>query len=74
MFPDIGKISRLGHFKIIWKRHIVGQSDTGMTNDVAMKQSEFKVESISQKKEEGEQFFSVPDNITEETLNGTVML
>ena len=56
MFPDIGKISRLGHFKILWKRHIFNQleesnKDNVMTNDVSLKQSEVKVESHSQKKE-----------------------
>lgn len=57
MFPDIGKISRLGHFKILWKRHVVNpmnesnkRFDNAMTNDVSLKQSEMKVEGHSQKK------------------------
>jgi hypothetical protein len=45
-----------------------------MTNDVSLKQSEVKGESHSQKKEEGEQFFSVPDNLPEELSNGAVIL
>lgn len=82
VFPDIGKISRFGHFKIFWKRHIVTNVEEGnknidnaLTNDVSMKQSEVKVQALSQKKEEGEQFFSVPEGCSpEEISNGVVVL
>ena len=29
IFPDIGKISRLGHFKISWKRNIMSNAEVG---------------------------------------------
>ena len=83
VFPDIGKVSRQGHFKIIWKRSVVNaEGATKITENVsAANLSQAKSESKgeffsqpSQKKEEGEQFFSVPDQIPEDISNGRVLL
>ena len=62
LFPDIDKISKLAHFRILWKRHLPETALPGVPNsiDPSQKKVEPKAESFSQKKEEGEQFFSVP--------------
>lgn len=54
IFPDIGKISRLGHFKIVWKRQVSnGEGGSKMidnveTGDMSLMKSEIKVEGLSQ--------------------------
>ena len=54
VFPDIGKISRLGHFKIIWKRPInnnegsVKVATENLSTDMSMLKSEVKGEGASQ--------------------------
>ena len=64
VYPDIDKISKLSHFKVIWHRKIVSEIESKLienasTNELTQKKSEV----LSHKKEEAEQFFSVPEDM-----------
>lgn len=95
IFPDIDKISKIAHFRVVWKRHITPDTPTKSPDPTEhhhpheqqqqqqqpSQHTESKPASqhtynqpASQRKEEMEQFFSVPEGVPLEAMNGRVML
>lgn len=68
-YPDIDKISKEVHFTIKWVR--IAAQDRSQLSEVSNRLAE---KEQSQKKEEAEQFFSVPDQEHVEPENGQVIL
>lgn len=69
VYPDIDKISKEVHFTLKWVRTAV--QDRSQLSEVSNRLAE---KEQSQKKEEAEQFFSVPDQEHVEPENGQVIL
>jgi hypothetical protein len=73
VYPDIDKVSKTAHFTIKWLR-AVPHLDRIQLSDASNKKPQNQLLELSQKKEEGDQFFSVAEVEHSELENGQVVL